>query len=603
MYGVGVPRSCAAAVLYYTPAAEAALAPGAAGGPPGNPAPIEKVRLTVEYATGAAARARERDMVSYYRYSADQGNADAGAAMGQLLASGGRGVARDYAAAARYLTTAAARGDADAAAALGRLRAHGLGIARDDAAAAALFAAAAEKGHPAGQYGLGAAHLAGAGVPPDPRAALQWLAAAAEQGSADAHAALGVLHARGAAGAQRDPSKAFLHLNTAAHSGHLLATYNLARMQLAGLGLPASCRGALGLLKTVAERGDAARVLEQAHAAHASGDANGALRLYLRGAHMGIEVAQANAAFLLGKHAAAAGGDGGDGEEEQAANGTAAAAVVVAPAAEGEAVTESGEAGAAEAVAAAPAPPQHPPRAASPSLPGASGRGGAARAALSWHSRSAAQGHVPSLVAVGDAHFYGRGTRADAAAAAAAYAAAGQLRSSRALFNLGVMHAQGTGLPRDLHLAKRYFDLSRDASPEARIPCALALAALRAHGAWAARRGALGGAAAAARRAAGDAESALLAVLCAALAGVLGTLRARRERGGAGGGAAAGGVARPDGDAASSEGSGSGGDGAEEEEREGAEAAWSPPQWRAEQQAGGEASSDAADAPAAAAAS
>jgi SEL1 protein len=72
MYGIGVPQSCAAAVLYYTPAAEAALASGPGGGPLGSPAPVEKVRLTAEYATAASARARERDMVAYYRYSAEQ---------------------------------------------------------------------------------------------------------------------------------------------------------------------------------------------------------------------------------------------------------------------------------------------------------------------------------------------------------------------------------------------------------------------------------------------------------------------------------------------------------------------------------------------------
>jgi TPR repeat protein len=41
--------------------------------------------------------------------------------------------------------------------------------------------------------------------------------------------------------------------------------------------------------------------------------------------------------------------------------------------------------------------------------------GGDAGEALRWHARSAQQGHVPSLVAVGDAHYYGWGTARDAA--------------------------------------------------------------------------------------------------------------------------------------------------------------------------------------------
>jgi SEL1 protein len=37
--------------------------------------------------------------------------------------------------------------------------------------------------------------------------------------------------------------------------GHVMAKYNLAMMQLAGLGLPVSCKNAASLLKGVAERG------------------------------------------------------------------------------------------------------------------------------------------------------------------------------------------------------------------------------------------------------------------------------------------------------------------------------------------------------------
>ncbi|CAH2216167.1 jg18041, partial [Pararge aegeria aegeria] len=58
-----------------------------------------------------------------------------------------------------------------------------------------------------------------------------------------------------------------------------------------------------------------------------------------------------------------------------------------------------------------------------------------------------------------------------------------QLHNAQATFNLGYMHERGLGLTRDLHLAKRCYDLAADASPDARLPAALALARLHAHSA------------------------------------------------------------------------------------------------------------------------
>ena len=546
-FGFSVPKVCASAVMYYTPAALAALAP-----PPGSqqlagqPPPVERLRLSADFAVHQAARARERDMVGYYRYSADHGNTDAAAAMGQLLVSGARGVARDFGAAAEYLSVAASRGDADAQASLGMLFANGQGVERDDATAVRLLRAAADKGQPMGQYGLGLAFLGGFGVVRDTRQALAWLVAAAEQGSPDAHAALGALHAQGLEGLPKDRAKALLHLNTAAANGHLLASFAVAMLQLnpgaatilppaaaaqaAAHAQPGACRASVALLKQVAERGDVVRTLIQAAGeAFSGGDDAAALRLYLKGAHMGIEVAQANAAFLLQRRSS---------------------------------ISAASLAGAGDDVAASEAGDDD-----DGSLPvGAA----AQRLALAWLARSAEQGHVASLVAVGDAHFYGRGKPVDLRLAAQAYAQAGSGHNAQALFNLGTMHHFGWGLPQDFHLAKRYYDLARAAAAEARMPTALALWALRwqqrwrdwqssssssdeavpeqaAHGAGGAppqaksHRTALGSA---------DVESVLLALVTGALALVVGAIRARRAAALAAGGEEEG----DDGDVATAEG-------------------------------------------------
>ena len=51
------------------------------------------------------------------------------------------------------------------------------------------------------------------------------------------------------------------------------------------------------------------------------------------------------------------------------------------------------------------------------------------------------------------------------------------------MFNLGTMHEHGLGLPKDLHLAKRYYDMVLSSDPKAWVPVKLALLKLQAH-AW-----------------------------------------------------------------------------------------------------------------------
>lgn len=59
---------------------------------PGAYPSVERVRLGPDYRAATSARGREKDMVQYYQYSADQGNTDAAAAIGQLFSVGVRGI-------------------------------------------------------------------------------------------------------------------------------------------------------------------------------------------------------------------------------------------------------------------------------------------------------------------------------------------------------------------------------------------------------------------------------------------------------------------------------------------------------------------------------
>ena len=53
-----------------------------------------------------------------------------------------------------------------------------------------------------------------------------------------------------------------------------------------------------------------------------------------------------------------------------------------------------------------------------------------------------------------------------------------QQNNAKAMFNLGYMHELGLGMKRDIHLAKRFYDMAAETSVDAKVPVALALAKL-----------------------------------------------------------------------------------------------------------------------------
>lgn len=252
--------------------------------------------------------------------------------------------------------------------------------------------------------------------------------------------------------------------------------YHLGVMHASGLGVTRACDVAAGLLKSVAERAHWSEAFEQALALHDEGRPAPALLLYLVLAESGFERAQFNVAYLLDAHAADAAADDAEEEKEEEKDEAAAGADPAVGAVDGGHGDDS--------------------------LAGVT-RAAALARALAYYRRSAAQGHVHSRLAVGDYHYYGRGTPADLTAAAdecvaaaaaflfvclvcslanctcvwggTRYRLAADGRNAQAAWNLGYMHEHGLGLPPDLHLAKRYFDLAAELSPEAAVPAKLAL--------------------------------------------------------------------------------------------------------------------------------
>ncbi len=97
------------------------------------------------------------------------------------------------------------------------------------------------------------------------------------------------------------------------------------------------------------------------------------------------------------------------------------------------------------------------------------------RALLYWN-RAATQGYYIARLKLGDYYYYGYGTDIDYQQAASHYKYAYDVnRNAQAVFNLAYMHEKGLGLRRDIHLAKRFYDLAAEASTDAYIPVSLAL--------------------------------------------------------------------------------------------------------------------------------
>ncbi len=95
---------------------------------------------------------------------------------------------------------------------------------------------------------------------------------------------------------------------------------------------------------------------------------------------------------------------------------------------------------------------------------------------MTYWNRAAVQGYHIARLKLGDYYYYGYGTQVDYEQAAYHYKFASEVNHNpQAMFNLAYMHENGLGLMRDAHLAKRFYDMASETSPEAYIPVSLAL--------------------------------------------------------------------------------------------------------------------------------
>ncbi|XP_030897665.1 protein sel-1 homolog 2 [Leptonychotes weddellii] len=215
-------------------------------------------------------------------------------------------------------------------------------------------------------------------------------------------------------GVWKDYKLAFKYFYLASQSGQPLAIYYLAEMYATGTGVLRSCRTAVELYKGVCELGHWAEKFLTAYFAYKDGDIDSSLVQYALLAEMGYEVAQSNSAFIL----------------------------------------ESKKAKILEKEKMYP------------------------MALLLWN-RAAIQGNAFARVKIGDYHYYGYGTKKDYQTAATHYSiAADKYHSAQAMFNLAYMYEHGLGIAKDIHLARRLYDMAAQTSPDAHVPVFFALVKL-----------------------------------------------------------------------------------------------------------------------------
>ncbi|XP_054398007.2 protein sel-1 homolog 2 isoform X3 [Pongo abelii] len=351
------------------------------------------------------------DIYQYYKFLAERGDVQIQVSLGQLHLIGRKGLDQDYYKALHYFLKAAKAGSANAMAFIGKMYLEG-----------------------------------NAAAPQNNATAFKYFSMAASKGNAIGLHGLGLLYFYGkgvpvnyaealiyfqkaaekgwpdaqfqlgfmyysGSGIQKDYKLAFKYFYLASQSGQPLAIYYLAKMYATGTGVVRSCRTAVELYKGVCELGHWAEKFLTAYFAYKDGDIDSSLVQYALLAEMGYEVAQSNSAFIL---------------ESKKAN-----------------IFEKEK--------------MYP------------------MALLLWN-RAAIQGNAFARVKIGDYHYYGYGTNKDYQTAATHYSiAADKYHNAQAMFNLAYMYEHGLGIAKDIHLARRLYDMAAQRSPDAHIPVLFAL--------------------------------------------------------------------------------------------------------------------------------
>ena len=178
---------------------------------------------------------------------------------------------RDYATAIETWRPLAEQGNAKAQYAMGQLYLQGAGVPRDLASASEWFRKAAEQGYALAQRRLGDRYDFGQGVPRDVHEAMKWYRKAADQDDAQAQIAIAIIYSSGSE-VPRDAEEASKWLRKAAERGNSAAEAMLGSLYAEGRGIPRDMAAAVSWFEKSAEHGNAVAASRLAHILSQGGD-------------------------------------------------------------------------------------------------------------------------------------------------------------------------------------------------------------------------------------------------------------------------------------------------------------------------------------------
>lgn len=309
LYGYGVPKSCSVSAQYYQKAANTLF--GSQSLSPFNPMEqqnIEMIRLHDVNRRDLPMKETD-EVIRFYHSHADNGDANAQMALGQLYYYGLRGFTQNFKLAINYFNLAAGQNHGDAYSMLGNIYVDGideLNIKKNITKAIEYYNKAIKAKSIAGYTGMAFLELEGIPDKNDPTvlrknatAAFAHFKYAAKRQDLSAIFYLGLMYFNGIGVKQKSFNEAFECFMSASRRGHAQSLYYAGYMHLNGLVTAKSCKMAVELFKMAAERTVIAKDLGVARSYYLDANYNKAYYLYSKLAIMGFEIAQSNVGWLL----------------------------------------------------------------------------------------------------------------------------------------------------------------------------------------------------------------------------------------------------------------------------------------------------------------
>jgi TPR repeat protein len=169
--------------------------PAQPSAPASTPQALTSAHDAYRKGTELARQKNFAEALRWYRVAANQGDADAQLALGNLYAQG-EGVQQDYGAALLWFRKAADQGNSEAEDNVGAFYLFGMGVAQDYGEAMRWLRKSADQGNEVAERNIGIMYLKGLGVATSRDEAIRWFRQAAAKDDDDAKTALQLLGAK-----------------------------------------------------------------------------------------------------------------------------------------------------------------------------------------------------------------------------------------------------------------------------------------------------------------------------------------------------------------------------------------------------------------------